>query len=122
MQVTYDIDRSTKIGNEPVVAALRALDKFEVAVGGDSRVGGYAAVPDRAPGGSASPTLTSDLVVRQPDRDKQLQQAFPDGGTHYSGMQAEEEVINYRVRRSQCSRDSEVLPSGLNSMHLVRLS
>jgi hypothetical protein len=96
MQVIYSIERSERIGNEPIVAALRALDKFEVAVGGDSRVGGYAAVPDGSPGGAASPMITSDLVVSQAD--KRLQLASPAGGARYSGTDAEEEVINYRVR------------------------
>ena len=98
MQVVYNIERSERIGNEPIVAALRALDKFEVAVGGDSRVGGYAAVPDGSPGGAASPTMSSDLVVSQADGDKRLQLSSAAGGARFGNAEPEEEVINYRVR------------------------
>ena len=119
VQVTYDIDRSTRIGNEPIVAALRALDKFEVAVGGDSRLGGYAAVPDRAPAGPGSPTMTGDLVASHPDGEKRLQLASPDGGA-----QAEEEVINYRVRSLSTAQDAKAIlcPNLSHVMRLVKTS
>ena len=42
-QARYIIAHSEALGNEPVVKALSALEKYEIAVGGDSRVGGYGA-------------------------------------------------------------------------------
>ena len=115
-QVTYNIERSQKIGNEPIVAALRALDKFEVAVGGDSRVGGYAARP-ASPGPDAA-LITSSMgtgfIESQPAPDGQLEvaspvspdlvasQGTPNGRLVPRGSPGDadalEEVINHRVR------------------------
>jgi len=119
-QVTYNIERCEKIGNEPIVAALRALDKFEVAVGGDSRIGGYTAVP--ASTGPDAALITSSmgtgLIESQPAVDGQLEvaspmsgalvasQGTPDGrlvprGSPHGEGDVLEEVINYRVRTSR---------------------
>jgi len=117
-QVTYNIERCEKIGNEPIVAALRALDKFEVAVGGDSRIGGYTAMP-ASPGPDAAlitasmgtgliesqPALDGQLVVAPMSPDLVASQGTPDGRLVPRGSPAGdgdvlEEVINYRVRAS----------------------
>ena len=126
-QVTYNIERSEKIGNEPIVEALRALDKFEVAVGGDSRLGGYAAVPVSPGSDTALPMLPSSLgialIKSQPAPEAQLVVASPTPaslialdmvGSPGSGNRRlqpgapsdvdVEEVINYRVHtlRNHC--------------------
>ena len=82
-------------------------------MGGDSRIGGYAAVPDRPPGdGPASPT--SALVVSQPDTNKSLQlaKALDDAAV-------EEEVINYRVLCHPLLRWGSMVPMPLRRVLCV---
>ena len=116
--MVYNIERSEKIGNEPIVAALRALDKFEVAVGGDSRIGGYAAVPASTGPDAALVASSMGLIESQPAPEGQLAVASPsspsmvlsqgaaDGRLVPRGSPGEadvplEEVINHRVCSSR---------------------
>ena len=114
--MTYNIERSEKIGNEPIVAALRALDKFEVAVGGDSRIGGYAAVP--ALPGPDTPLLTTSSADASPIKglpasDGQVVVGSPTTPTT-AGLMASQSPVDWRLKAATSPGDADVQEEVIN--------